>query len=83
MGTSQASAKQASLAPWMSEAAELVRTLDLRTIAFPDGSLHVETVDDHIIQSTIKRIRLNIGALSNETLHALHTRVADELRTRE
>ena len=66
-----------------SQVVELVRTLDLRTIALPDGALRAETSDDHIILSTIKNIGLNKVALSNKTLHVLHARVVDELRTRE
>ena len=43
----------------------------------------MESIEDHIILSTIKDLWLNIVVLSNETLHALHKGVADELRTRE
>lgn len=83
VGTRQVSMEQASLAPRMSQATDLVRTLDLRTITFPYGSLCVDFIDDIIILSTIKNIGLNIAALSNKTLHALHAGVADELRDQE
>jgi len=83
VGTEQVSTDQASLALGTSQATELVRTLDLQTIAFPYGSLHTETIDYRIILSTIKNIGLNIVALSNKTLHALHAGMIDELRAKE
>jgi len=83
VGIGQATTNQVSLTLGTSQAAELVGTLDLRTITFLDGSIHTESSDDHIILSTIKNIGLNIVALSNETLHALHMGVEDELRTRK
>jgi len=83
MGVGQARAEQVILTLGTSQATELVRTLDLRTILFPDGSIRVESAEDHIILITIKDLGLNIEALSNETLHALHRGVANELRPRE
>lgn len=65
MGTGQASMEQVGLALRTSQATELVRTLDLRTITLVDGSLHAESVDDRIILSTIKNIALNIAVLFN------------------
>ena len=46
-------------------------------------SIRAKSIDDHIILSTIKKIWLKKAVLSNKTLHALHTVVVDELRTRE
>lgn len=69
--------------PRTSQAIELVRTLDLRTIPLPDGSIRAESTDNCIILNTVKDIELSILTLSNETLHSLHKGVADELRTRE
>jgi len=83
VGTTQASAEQASLAPATSQAAELVRTLDLRTISLLEGSLHVESSDDRIILSTLKIIGMNIEALPNEILHVMNARVTKELKARE
>jgi len=83
VGIEQASVEQASLAPAKSQAVELVRTVDLRTITFPEESLHTDSADDRIILSTIQNIRHNIVTLSNKTLHTLHTGVEDELRTWE
>jgi len=71
VGIGQASAAQTSLAPGTSQAAELVRTVDLRTIALPEGSLSIELVNDKIIISTLKNISQNIATIPNEFLHAL------------
>ena len=75
--------EQASLETGKIQATELVMTLDLRNITLLDGSIRVELADDHIILSTIKKIGMNIVALSNDTLHALHAALANELRARE
>lgn len=66
------STEKVSLTPRTSQAVEIVRTLDLRTIPFPDRAIRVESINDCIILSTIKNIGLNIVVLSNEPLHALH-----------
>ena len=83
MGVHQESTEQVSLAPGTSQATELVRTLGLRTIAFLDGSLRVESTNDRIILITLKNIGLNIAMLPNEILHALHAGVIEELRAWE
>lgn len=61
----------------------MVRTLDLRIVALPEGSLHIESVDECIILSTLKNIELNIVALANEILHVLQAGVTEELREQE
>lgn len=83
MGIGQVSVEQVSLALGMSQAIELVRTLGLRTISLPKGSLHMEMTDNRIILNTIRNIRLNIVVLPNEILHMLHVGVTEELRARE
>lgn len=83
VGIGQACAKQVSLTPRTSQVVELVRTLDPRTIPFPDRSIHAESTNNRIILSKRKNIGLNISALSNKTLHALHIGVEDKLRIRE
>lgn len=83
VGAGQASATQVSLVLGMSHATELVRTLDIHTVALIEGSLHEESVDDLIILSTFKNIGLNITMLPNELLHALQVGVTKELRAWE
>lgn len=83
MGVGQASAEQANLASRTHQVVELVRALDLCTITLSEGSLHAETTDDRIVLNTIQNIVLNIAVLSNDTLHALHGGVTDELRAWE
>lgn len=61
----------------------MVRKLDLCTFSLPEESLHTELVDDQIILSTLKNIRLSIAALPNELLHALQVGVTEELRDQE
>jgi len=82
-GTSQVSATQMTLALGTCQVAKLVRTMDLRIIALPEGSLSAESTDDKIIISTLKNISLNIAALPNEFLHALQTGVTMKFRARE
>lgn len=71
------------LAPGTSHATELVRIVDLRTIALRKGSLSVESPHDKIIITTLKKIVLNIVSLPNEFLHALQIGVGVELRAQE
>lgn len=75
--------EKVSLTPRTRQVAELVRTLDLRTIPFLGRSIRTELAKDHIVLSIITNIGLNIAVLFLKTLHALHKGVTDELRTRE
>ena len=77
------SVEQVSLTPRRSQALELVRTLDLRTIPFLDGSICREAAKDCIVLSTIIDIGLNIEVFSLKTLHVMHKGVKNELRTRD
>lgn len=83
VGVSQASAEQASLALRKIQVAELVRTLNLRNISLPEGSIHMEPTTNHIILGIVKNIGLKIAVLPNEILHALHAGVTEELRYQE
>jgi len=60
-----------SLAPETSLISKLVRTMDLRTVSLPEGSLSAELADHKIIISTLKNIDLNVAVLHNEFLHAV------------
>lgn len=83
VGADQASTAQTSLALGMSQAAKLVRIVDLRTVALLEGSLSTKLVDDKIIISTLKNIILNNAALPNEFFHVLQIGVIAKLRARE
>ena len=78
MGTAQT-----SLALGTSQAVKLVKTVDLRTIALPEGSLSADSVDDKVIMSTLKNISLHLLPLPNEYLHTLQIGVTAELIARE
>jgi len=83
VGEGQVSTRQTSLVLGTSQYAGLVRTVDIRTVALPEGSLSAESVDDKIIVSTLKNIGLNITVLLNEYLHTLQIGVIVEIRAWE
>lgn len=61
----------------------MVRSLDLRVVALPDGSLSTKVVADKAIVIFLKNISLNLDALPNEFLHTLQVGVIAEVKARE
>lgn len=49
----------------------MVRSVDLRAVALPEGSLSAESADDKVIVSTLKNNGLNLATLPKEYLHTL------------
>jgi len=82
VGIGPVSATQTSLAPGISQATRMVRSVDLQAVMLREGSLSVESTNDKVIMSTLKNIGLNLVVLPNEYLHILQIGVAVELRAR-
>jgi len=80
VATRHVSAAQTSLTPGTSQGLMMVRSVDLRVVMLPEGSLSVEPANDKVIVSTLKNISLKLVAFPNEYLHTLQTCVTTELR---
>ena len=61
-----------SLTQGSSIVVELERTLDLRVITLPKGSVHVESYEDRTVIITVNDMGLNLATLPLQTIHALH-----------
>lgn len=57
--------------------------MDLRVFPLPEGLVHVESDEDHMVFNTVNDMGLNLAVLSLQTLHALHHGVSNELKIRE
>lgn len=62
---------------------ETDRTLDLKVIPLPQGSLHAKTNEANTQLRQIKDVGVNLAMLPIQTLHVLHQGVSNELRIRE
>lgn len=71
MGTGQVGTTQTSLALGTSQVVELVRILDIWTVALLEASLKEKLANDKVVMSTLKNISFNIAALPNKYLHVL------------
>lgn len=72
-----------SLASRTTQAEELVRSLDLQSIAMPDGALSVEMDDDKATVSTFRNIVLTLVVLPSEFLHTLQVGLIAEIKAQE
>lgn len=79
-GIGQASGEKVRLTQGSGIVAELERTLDLRVIPLPEGSVCVESNEGHIVINIVKNISLNLATLPLQTVHALHHGVSEELQ---
>lgn len=75
--------KQASLKQVSKSTLEVELTMDVHTMNFPEGSLHVNSAKGRAHLLHMKNLSLNLVALPIQTLHELHQGVSEELRFRE
>lgn len=59
------------------------KTLDLRVIPLPEGSLCAKADEENAQLRQIKDVGIYLAALPIQTLHTLHQEVSDELSSRE
>lgn len=83
MKVGQASEVQASLPQVSKSVFETERTLVLRVISLPEGTVLAKSKEAHAKLLKIKGMGVNLVMLPLQTLHTLHQGVSNEICTRE